>query len=183
MSHYEKTINSIEIYKGSVVHLFCDDIELENGKSARREFIKHSGGVCVAAIDDNMNILLVSQFRYPYNEEILEIPAGKLEAGEEPYGAALRELEEETGFTTDKLISLGTMYPSPGYTDEVINIYYTDNLIKTSQKLDEDEFLSVYKMQFWDAYERVLDGRIKDAKTQIAIMKLSATLSMQFEEK
>lgn len=176
MKHTEVQLKSEEIFKGRVVHLYKDEVELENGKHTTREVIRHPGGVCVAALDENLNILLVQQYRYPSATELLELPAGKLEYGEDPSACGARELEEETGYTTKTLSLLGKLYPTPAYTDEIIYIYYTNNLIKKEQKLDDGEFLTVIKMPFWDVYKKVLTGEILDAKTQIAVLKLGAIL-------
>lgn len=176
MKHYEETLSSIEIYKGKVVNLYSDKVKLEDGRNTVRDVIRHSGGVCVAALDENMSLLMVSQYRYPFGKELLELPAGKLEPGENPKDCGLRELEEETGYSSNSLQSLGDLYPTPAYTDEIIYIFYTKDLIKATQHLDEGEFLTLRKVPFWIAYNMVLNGEIKDAKTQIAILKLSSIL-------
>lgn len=183
MKHTEVQVKSEDIFKGRVVHLIKDEVELEDGKHTTREVIRHPGGVCVAALDEDLNILLVQQFRYPPAEELLELPAGKLEYGEDPLKCGVRELEEETGYTSDKLSLLGKLYPTPAYTDEVIYIYYTMDLIKRTQKLDEGEFLTVVKMPFWDMYKKVTKGEILDAKTQIAVLKLGSLLKDDSYEK
>lgn len=176
MKHYEETVASTEIYKGKVVHLFSDKVKLEDGRNTIRDVIRHSGGVCVAALDEDMNLLMVSQYRYPIGKELLELPAGKLEPGETPENCGFRELEEETGYTSNSLKSLGELYPTPAYTDEIIYIFYTNKTIRTSQHLDEGEFLTLKKIPFWSAYDMVISGEIQDAKTQIAILKLSEVL-------
>ena len=183
MKHTEIKLTSEEIFKGRVVHLYKDEVELENGKHTFREVIRHPGGVCVAALDDELNMLLVKQFRYPLAKELLELPAGKLEYGEDPLTCGARELEEETGFTSDNLSLLGKLYPTPAYTDEVIYIYYARNLIEKKQKLDEGEFLTVIKMPFWEVYNKVMDGEILDSKTQIAVLKLAAILKDESDER
>ncbi len=183
MNHFEKTLLSKEIYKGKAVNLFCDSVQLENGTEASRDVIRHPGGVCVAALDENLNLLMVSQFRYPIGRELLELPAGKLEYGENPSECGLRELEEETGYTADGLELLGKLYPTPAYADEVIYIYYTINISESIQHLDEDEFLTVSKLPFWDTYKMVLNGEILDSKTQIAILKLGSLLRNEDHEK
>lgn len=183
MKHTEIKLTSEEIFKGRVVHLYKDEVELENGKHTSREVIRHPGGVCVAALDEELNLLLVKQYRYPPEKELLELPAGKLEYGEDPLACGARELEEETGFTSDNLSLLGTLYPTPAYTNEIIYIYYTRNLIKKKQKLDEGEFLTVIKMPFWEVYKKVIDGEILDSKTQIAVLKLGSILKDDKNEK
>lgn len=177
MNHFEERISGKEIYTGKFLKLNCDKVKLENGRETTRDVIRHPGGVCVAALDENLNIFMVTQYRYPYDKELLELPAGKLEYGENPVEAGKRELEEETGYmTTEDLISLGKMYPSAAYTDEIIYMYYTTKLKKTQMHLDEGEFLTLSKLHFWKVYDMVLSGEIVDAKTQIAILKLGSIL-------
>ncbi|MEG0663621.1 MAG: NUDIX hydrolase [Clostridia bacterium] len=168
---YEKTINSKTIYEGKIINLKVDEIELCNKKTSTREWIEHNGGVCVIAIDDDENIYLVNQFRYPYKEIVTEVPAGKREGNEDPLACAKRELLEETGFKANEYKFLGEMYPSPGYVGEIIYIYLATGLEKSEQSLDEDEFLTVEKISLEKAVEDVLSGKIKDAKTQCAVLK------------
>lgn len=174
MEHFEKTLSSETIYKGRVVTLKLDTVELENGSSAIREVICHSGGVAVLAIDDEDNILFVRQFRYPYAAELLELPAGKLEPGEAPEACGMRELEEETGYTAKEFEFLAKAYPTPGYTDEVLHLYVAKELEATSQRLDKDEFLTVEKIPCAKAVELCMNGGIRDAKTLIAILMYHA---------
>ena len=166
------------IYEGKVIAVKNDRVLLSNSKEAFREVVLHNGGVCILAIDENEEIYMVNQFRYPYNKEILELPAGKIDKGESPENTGKRELFEEVGLKADTFISLGQMYPSPGYTNEIIYIYLAKDLYKTNQRLDEDEFLSVVKMPFKKAYENVLNGEIKDAKTITAILRGGAHLGL-----
>lgn len=170
MEHYEKTISSKEIYSGRVVKLRLDEVELENGNITTREVIHHSGGVAVLALDDDDNILFVRQFRYPYAEALLELPAGKLNEGEDAYSCGLRELEEETGYAAGTYEFMAKAYPTPGYTDEVLHLYTAGNLTRTKQHLDDDEFLTVERIPYKQAVEMCLNGEIKDAKTLIAIL-------------
>ena len=169
--HFEKTISSKEIFKGKVISVHHDEVSLENGNTAMREVVYHNGGVCVLPLLSNSDVLFVKQFRYPYREEVLELPAGKLEKGEEPFLSAQRELLEETGATAGEYIDLGKLYPSPGYCSEVISMYLARDLEFSAQKLDEDEFLDVVKIPLQKAVQMVLDGTITDAKTQAAILK------------
>ncbi len=172
--HYEKQISSREIFRGKVFRITEDVVSLENQQEAIREVVHHNGGLCIAALDEEDNLLFVRQYRYAFGEEILELPAGKREVGEDPVLGALRELEEETGYKTDKLELLTVMYPTVGYCSEVIHIYLAENLIPSQQNLDEDEFLSVEKIPFETALEMVLRDEIPDAKTQVAILKIHA---------
>lgn len=172
--HLEKKISSKEIYQGRVIHVTEDKVLLENGKEATREIVHHHGGVCVAALDKEDNLLFVRQYRYALEEELLELPAGKREAGEDPRLCGIRELEEETGHQAGKFELLSVMYPTCGYCSEVIHIYLAEDLIPTHQHLDEDEFLSVEKIPLKKAVDMVLNNEIPDAKTQLAILKIWA---------
>ena len=116
---------------------------------------------------------MVRQYRYPIGEYLLEIPAGKIDKGENPEQCAVRELVEETGFRAQKLTSLGVMYPAAAYTTEAVHIYYGEQLTVDKQHLDEDEFLTVEHIEFEKALQMVMAGEIRDAKTQIAILKLN----------
>ena len=143
MDFEEKTLKVNEIYNGKIINLHVDDIELPDGKRAIREIVEHSGGVCVAAMTEDRQLYFVRQYRYPYKKVLLELPAGKLEKGEDPLKAGIRELEEECGVVADEIISLGTVYPTVAYCSEIIYLYAAKGLKKTNQHLDADEFLSV----------------------------------------
>lgn len=173
MNLKEKQLESEYLYKGRIINLRRDKAELPNGTVALREVVEHPGGVCVAAITENDEILLVKQFRYPYSEEILEIPAGKRDkGGEDPLECGKRELKEETGAVAREYIPLGELYPSPGYCGEIIWMYAAKGLTYGEQNPDEDEFLDVIKMPLDKAVELIMNGEIKDAKTQAAVLKL-----------
>ena len=172
MKLFEKTLSQDYKYNGRIINLRVDEAQLENGKTALREVVEHHGGVCIAALDEDGCLLMVRQFRYPYGEVLLEIPAGKLEKGEDPLECGKRELEEETGYVAERFTDLGKLYPTPAYVTEVIHMYYAENLTKTAQRLDADEFLSVEHVPLADAVEMVMSGEIRDSKTQVAILKL-----------
>lgn len=173
MNLKETPITQGYAYKGKIVNLRVDDALLPNGKVAKREVVEHNGGVCVAALTDKKEILLVKQFRYPYGEIIYEIPAGKRDGDEEPLVCGKRELKEETGATAERFIPLGELYPTPGYCGEVIWMFAAFGLSFGEKNPDEDEFLEVERVPFEKAVEMVLKGEIKDAKTQTAILKLN----------
>lgn len=170
----EKTLNKNYIYKGKIINLRVDDALLPNGNSAKREVVEHPGGVCVAALTKENELLLVKQFRYPYGQEILEIPAGKREAGEDPLCCGIRELAEETGAKSDNFEFLGQIYPTPGYTDEIIYLYLAKDVTFGNANPDDDEFVEVIKMPFEQALQKVLSNEIKDSKTQIAVLMINA---------
>ena len=173
MNLEEKQISAEYIYRGKIINLRRDDALLPDGNTAIREVVEHPGGVCVAALTDDDEVLFVKQFRYPYFETVLEIPAGKRDKGnEDPLECGIRELEEETGARAEKFIPLGELYPSPGYCGEIIWLYAATGLSFTEQHLDEDEFLTVEKIPLEKAVDMILSGEIKDAKTQAAVLKL-----------
>lgn len=174
MPHGEKTLDSREVYNGKVIRLTLDTVELENGDTALREVVHHHGGACVLALTDAGEVFMVRQFRYAFGRELWELPAGKLEAGEDPFEAAKRELAEECGVTADRYESLGAVYPTVGYDTEVIYIWAAHGLHRVPQHLDDDEFLDVHKVPFEKAYQMVLDGRICDSKTVAGILKYAA---------
>lgn len=163
----EKTLNSKRIYNGKIIKVDLDEVELENGNKSLRECVKHPGGVGILAIKDGF-VYLAKQFRYPYKQEIVEIPAGKLEKNEDPKEAGIREFKEELGATTKEIIYLGNMYPSVGYTDEIIYLYYSESFDFGKQELDEDEFIDIIKMPLSEFDEQIKTNKIKDAKTIIA---------------
>lgn len=174
----EKTISSEKIFDGRILHIRRDTVELPDGSRSAREVVDHPGGVCVLALDDEGQVLLVRQFRYPYEKVLTEIPAGKLEYGEDPEKAALRELKEETGAVPGKFQSLGELYPSPGYCGEIIRMYLAQELTFGEAALDEDEFLNVERMPFGELAELVLAGEIRDAKTIAAVLKTKLLLGL-----
>ncbi|MBQ8648583.1 MAG: NUDIX hydrolase [Clostridia bacterium] len=173
MNLTEKQLKAEYIYKGKIINMRRDEALLPNGRTALREVVEHPGGVCVAALTDNNEVLFVKQFRYPYFEEILEIPAGKRDrANEDPLECGKRELKEETGAQAERYIPLGALYPSPGYCGEIIWMFAATGLSYGEQNPDEDEFLTVEKIPLEKAVEMILSGEIKDAKTQAAVLKL-----------
>lgn len=171
MELIEKTKSAEYIYKGKILNLRKDEVVLPDGKEAKREVVEHSGGAGIVCVKDE-KILLVKQFRYPYKEIIYEIPAGKLNKGESPEQTAKRELLEEGGIVSEKMTEIFRIYPSPGYTDEIIYIYYAEGLTQKENRLDEDEFLDSEWIGRKTAERMVLSGEIKDAKTVIAVMWL-----------
>ncbi|MBQ9859504.1 MAG: NUDIX hydrolase [Clostridia bacterium] len=167
----EKTLSQTTAFQGRLLRLRVDEVRLPDGSTAGREVVEHPGGVAVLALTDTEEVLLVRQFRYPYGEILTEIPAGKREAGEEPLVTGMRELAEETGYRADNYTFLGTLYPTPGYCDEVIYLYMATDLHLVDAHPDEDEFLEVGRMPLAQLVDLVLDNRIPDAKTQTAALK------------
>ena len=173
MNFEEKTLKENEIYNGRIITVHVDDIELPDGQKAIREVVEHSGGVCVAALTKDNELYFVRQYRYPYKRVLLELPAGKLEKGEDPLKAGIRELEEECGVVADEVISLGAIYPTVAYCSEIIYLYAAKGLRNTNQHLDDGEFLSVEKISLEKATELVMNGEISDAKTVALVLKIN----------
>ncbi len=171
MKLYEKTLEKKEIFNGRVIHVTEEVAELEDGTKALREVVGHPGGVCISALTENDELLFVKQFRYPYKEVLLELPAGKLEKGQTPLENGKRELLEETGAIGREYMTLGKLYPSPGYCGEIIHLYFCKVHQFEKQHLDEDEFLDFEKIPLKKAVEMVLNNEIVDAKTQTAVLK------------
>ncbi|MDR3643776.1 MAG: NUDIX hydrolase [Clostridia bacterium] len=168
----EKTLEKKTLYRGKIINLRGDTALIPGGRSVLREVVEHPGGVCVAALTQEGELLFVRQFRYPFMEVLLELPAGKLSPGEEPLACGRRELLEETGATALRYESLGELYPSPGYSNEIIYLFEGRGLSYGEQQPDDDEFIEVVRIPLEEAARRVLSGEIKDAKTQAAVLKL-----------
>lgn len=168
----EKTIHSEKIFDGKVISLKVDDVTLPNGETSKREIINHPGAVAIIAITDNNKLLVVEQYRKALERSIIEIPAGKLEKGEEPIVTARRELEEETGYTTDSLEFVQAFATSPGFADEIIHVFLARNLkkLQTPVQMDEDEFVELMEVSLEEAQAMMADERIYDAKTAFAVL-------------
>ena len=169
----EIQLESKKIYDGVILHLRVDKIRLENGSEAVREVLDHQGASGIVAFDEQGRLLMVRQYRYPVGEYLLEIPAGKIDPGETPEQCAKRELREETGYLCEKLTPMGAMYPAAAYDNETVHIFLAEGLSVSKQQLDDDEFLTVERVDFEKALQMVMSGEIRDAKTQIAILKIN----------
>lgn len=174
----EKKLSCKEIFQGHVFDVHVDTILRPDGKSATREVVEHPGGVTILPLNDHDEIIMVRQFRYAKKQALLEIPAGKLEPGEDPLTCAKRELGEETGFSADEIIDLGHIYPTPGYCAETIYMYAAMGLHPGSTHPDDGEFLEVDRIPFTQAVEMIVRGEIVDAKTCVAILKLKEILHL-----
>lgn len=168
MDYVEQTVRKNYIYEGKILKLRRDDARLPDGRPCVREIIEHSGGACVLYVKED-KVLLVRQYRYAYGESLYELPAGKLEIGEDPKNAALRELEEEAGVFAEELRLLCVMYPTPGYTNEKIYIYQAVSGKETAISPDEDEFLDVEYLPLEKVKEMLKKGEIRDGKTIVAL--------------
>lgn len=171
MNLTEKTLSTKSLYKGKILDLELLEVELPNGGTSKREIVRHNGAVAVIAYKDKDTVLLVEQYRKAVDRTLLEVPAGKIEKGEEPLPCAVRELEEETGFKSDNFIYLGKIVTSPGFSDECIYIYKAVDLYDGDGTLgDEDEFINVHEIKVKDIRGMIASGAIEDAKTICAFM-------------
>jgi ADP-ribose pyrophosphatase len=165
-------------FHGRVVSVHVVQVRLPNGHQSFREVVDHNGGVAILALDDDNNVLTVTQYRYVFGREMLEIPAGKLEENEDPASAALRELREETGATPDEFLPLGTILPSPGCYGETLHLYLARGLHFGAAQPDEDELLRVERIPFDEMVRRILNGKIMDGKTVAAVLKAKLLLNL-----
>ena len=177
MDFTEKRIDGEEKYKGVIVRVRLDRVQLCDGKMTKREVVEHPGGVCILPVDENGDCTMVRQFRYPFGKMLLEAPAGKLEYGEDPLECAVRELSEETGFQADELIPMGSMCTSPGYSTERLYLYLALGLHAGKSHPDEGEFLNVEKIPFKKLTEMVMNDEIDDGKTIAAVLKAEKILA------
>lgn len=167
----EIQIDHTSVFDGVLLHVKKDTVRLPNGKTTGREYIRHPGAVCIVPITEDGKVIIERQYRYPYDAVLTELPAGKLDKGEDPEKAARRELFEETGTTADELVYMGKFYPACAYTDEIIHMYLAKGLSFGERKLDDDEFLNVEAVPFGELLKDVIDGKIPDGKTQTAVMR------------
>lgn len=164
----EKIIKEIPLYKGAILNLKRNLVELEDSNLAFREIVEHKKGVALLAVKDD-KIIFVKQFRSATKTMMLEIPAGMVDEGESLKEAALRELSEETGFTSNNLKMLGSFYPSPGFTDECVSIFLALDLSEKYLKADDDEKIEIYYFPLKKAIQMIENGMITDMKTALAI--------------
>lgn len=171
MEFREKKLNSELVYNGKILEVYKDDVELADGKKSFREVVRHSGGVVIIALKDENTILMVKQFRYPINKTVLELPAGKLEKDENPFCAAQRELEEETGYCANIWKSKGFINTSPGFSDEKLYLYLAQDLEFTHCHPDEGEIIESFEYSIKDIFEMIKKNEINDAKTLCGLTK------------
>ena len=173
MDFTEKTVSVDYKFKGEVINLRVDTVCTPSGNNATREIVEHPGGVCVVPLDEEGNVIMEWQYRRPFDCNLFEIPAGKLYPGEDPLECGKRELEEETGFRARKYISLGKMYPTPGFCGEILHMYLALDLYEGEKNPDEDEFIEIERVPLSVLVEKVLSGEIIDGKTALALMKVN----------
>jgi ADP-ribose pyrophosphatase len=172
----EKRISSKRIYEGNVLNLRVDEVKMDNGSMARREVVEHRGAAAIVPILEGGDVILVRQFRYPIDTDLLEIPAGTLRAHEHPKACALRELEEETGYQCREIAEMLECFIAPGYSTEKIHIFLARSLTKTKQKMDEDESINVERCRFSEALEKIRTGEIRDAKSIVGLQAAARLL-------
>lgn len=167
----EEMLSREDQFQGKILSVHVDQVRLPNGKTASREVVDHVDGVAVLALDEENRVLAVTQYRYVFQQNLLEIPAGKLDPGEDPVTGALRELKEETGAVPDVFLPLGRILPAPGCYGEALHLFLAKGLHMEAQQLDPDEFLNVERVPFEEMVHRCLTGEIEDAKTIVAVLK------------
>ena len=178
----EKTLSSSQVFDGRLLKVYLDQVGLANGDAAVREFVHHPVGAAVVALDGDGNVYLERQFRYPYHKVVTEIPAGKLEPGEDPFDAIRRELKEEIGAEAERWDALGHIMPTVGYTDEMLYLFLARGLTFGERRLDQDEFLEPFKLPFAQALDMAADGRINDAKTVAALFRADRLMRKERED-
>ena len=176
MDYTETPVRRLGGYTGIITSTTLETVKLQNGETTLREVVEHPGGVTVIPVDDAGYVYCVRQFRYPMGEHLLEVPAGKLEKGEDPLDCAKRELSEETGIEADEYIDLGKVYPSPGFCREILYIYLAKGLHFGKSHPDENEFLDVEKIHLDELMSMTMNNQLADAKTVIAVLKAKAIL-------
>jgi len=175
----ENTKSSKEIYKGKLLHVFCDEVVLPNQEASTREWIKHPGACAIVPCFENGDIMMIKQFRYPMKQVLWEVPAGKIDATESPETTASRELLEETGLIAKNIHYVGHFYPAIGYSDEIIHIYVALNLTQTTQQTDDDEFVQNVRLPISQAITMIETGEINDGKSIVCLLRTQQWLRQQ----
>lgn len=161
----ELTLSTTRKYEGKVINVRLDDVKISNGNEGFREVVEHSGGVVIVPITAENKVVLIKQWRYPIDQELIELPAGKLEVGEEPFPAAKRELQEETGYVADKWEDLGCIFTAPGFCNEKLYMYKASDLTYTQTNFDDGEVIDKFEVSIKEATDMIKSGKINDAKT------------------
>ena len=173
MTFEERTIKSEKIYEGAIINLRRDEVTVQGGTSYR-EIIEHNGGAVIAALTEDKKLVMVRQYRKPAGRVMLEVPAGKIDPGEKPLEAAVRELKEETGYTAAKVEFLTQFYPSVGYSEDMLYLYLCNGLTPGETNFDENEAIDIEEIELDKLFKMAMSGEIEDAKTLIAILTVKA---------
>lgn len=179
MNLTEKQLDSTEYFDGRMLHLYVDTVSLPNGKTSTREFIRHPGAVVIVPVDETGRVSLVRQFRYPAGKVLLELPAGKLEEGEDPLEAAQRELAEEVGAQARQWTSLGTAFPVAAYCSEVHHFFLARELSFGPTRFDEDEFLEPTSLPLDELFAMAADGLLEDEKSTVALLRAKRRMEQE----
>jgi ADP-ribose pyrophosphatase len=174
----ERTLSRESKFDGRILHVHVDEVALPNGRRSTREVADHVSGAAILALDQRSNVLTVTQYRYVFSRPLLEIPAGKLEPGEDPAAGALRELREETGAVPDEFLPMGKLLPAPGCYGEVLYLFLARGLHMEEARPDPDEFLIQERIPFDEMVHRIMAGEIEDAKTVAAVLKAKLLLNL-----
>jgi ADP-ribose pyrophosphatase len=169
-----------EVYSGKIVKLHVDEIRQESGETSLREVVLHPGGVTAVPVLNDGRLLLIRQFRYPIGKFILELPAGKLDSGQSPLDTVARELEEETGYCAGQLTHESTFYTTPGISNESIHLYIARDLIRSEQRLEEGEHITLEALSLKECLQKIATGEINDGKTILGILWYQMKLSQAF---
>ncbi|MGL6173053.1 MAG: NUDIX hydrolase [Cellulosilyticaceae bacterium] len=171
-----KRIGRQEVYKGKIFTVVEDTIQFEDGKTAKWDLVMHNGAAAIVPLTESGEVILVKQYRNAENGNVLEIPAGKLEKGEDPFECAKRELEEEIGYRSDDIKEVCKMYTAVGFSDEKLHLYVATNLQEGKQNLDEDEYIQIEKYPLQKAVQMIFTGEIKDSKTIVGLLAVNEML-------
>jgi ADP-ribose pyrophosphatase len=179
MTEHRETINKQETaFDGNLFQVAVYEVTLQDGNPARREIVKHPGAVAIVAVDADHNVLLVKQFRTAAQAALYEIPAGTLEPNEDPRDCAIRELREETGYKPLSIEAIGGLYTAPGYTDEYIHLFFTQEITEAPLEQDADEFIEVQRMPLLNALQLIESGEIEDGKTVLGLLRAARRLGV-----